>query len=83
MRIVVLGIASLVAVDAARSPMDTITFPVTVESPVARAAFERGMVALHSFAYADAHDGFRAAIAAEPGFAMALVLGGTFERGVW
>jgi hypothetical protein len=51
--------------------MDTIAFPVTTKSAAAREAFERGMVALHSFAYADAHEGFRAAIAADPGFAMA------------
>jgi Tfp pilus assembly protein PilF len=55
----------------ARSAMDTIAFTVTVNDPAARTAFERGMVALHSFAYADAHDEFRAAIAAEPNFAMA------------
>src|SRR6476660_2286107 len=68
--------AALVAVGSppaapARSAMDTIAFKVTVNDPDARTAFERGMVALHSFAYADAHDGFRAAIAAEPNFAMA------------
>jgi tetratricopeptide (TPR) repeat protein len=56
---------------AAVSPMDTIVFPVTVTSPVARAAFERGMVALHSFAYSDALESFRAAIVVEPNFVMA------------
>jgi len=54
----------------APSPMDTIVFPVTTKSPEAKAAFERGMVALHSFAYADALEAFRAATAADPGFAM-------------
>jgi hypothetical protein len=54
----------------AKSPMDTIAFPVTTESAAARAAFERGMVALHSFAYADALEAFRASTAADPGFVM-------------
>lgn len=68
----------------ARSAMDTITFTVTVNDPAARAAFDRGMVALHSFAYADAHDEFRAAIAAEPNFAMALWGEAmAFNRPVW
>jgi hypothetical protein len=50
--------------------MDTIVFPVTTKSPEAKAAFERGMVALHSFSYADALEAFRAATAADNGFAM-------------
>jgi hypothetical protein len=54
----------------APSPMDTIVFPVTTKSAEAKAAFERGMVALHSFAYGDALESFRAATAADPGFAM-------------
>jgi tetratricopeptide (TPR) repeat protein len=54
----------------AKSPMDTISFPVTTGSATARADFERGMVALHSFAYADALEAFRAATAADPGFVM-------------
>jgi len=69
---------------AAASPMDTIAFPVTTGSAPARAAFERGMVALHSFAYADAHEGFRAAIAADPAFAMAYWGEAmAFNRPVW
>ena len=54
----------------APSPMETIVFPVTTDSPAARAAFERGMIALHSFAYSDAVEAFRAATAADPGFVM-------------
>ncbi len=54
----------------APSPMETIAFPVTTDSPAARTAFERGMVALHSFAYSDAVEAFRAATAADPGFVM-------------
>jgi tetratricopeptide (TPR) repeat protein len=54
----------------APSPMDTIVFPVTTDSAAARHAFERGMVALHSFAYGDALEDFRAATAADPGFVM-------------
>ena len=69
---------------AAPSPMDTIAFPVTTASPAARAAFERGMVALHSFAYADAHEGFRDALAADPKFAMAYWGEAmAFNRPVW
>jgi tetratricopeptide (TPR) repeat protein len=52
------------------SPMDRIAFPVTTDSQTAQAAFQRAMVALHSFAYADALEGFRAATKAAPGFAM-------------
>ena len=54
----------------APSPMETIAFPVTTDSPAARVAFERGMVALHSFAYSDAVEAFGAATAANPGFVM-------------
>jgi tetratricopeptide (TPR) repeat protein len=54
----------------ASSPAGTYGFVVTTESAAARAAFERGMVALHSFAYADALEAFRAATVADPGFAM-------------
>jgi len=69
---------------AAPSPMDSIAFPVTTSSAAARAAFERGMVALHSFAYGDAHEGFRAAIAADPAFAMAYWGEAmAFNRPVW
>jgi hypothetical protein len=52
------------------SPQSPYAFSVTTDSATARAAFERGMVALHSFAYADALEAFRAATAADPGFAM-------------
>jgi tetratricopeptide (TPR) repeat protein len=69
---------------AARSPMDTIAFPVTTKNAAAREAFERGMVAMHSFAYTDAHEGFRAAIAADPAFAMAYWGEAmAFNRPVW
>jgi hypothetical protein len=50
--------------------MDTIVFSVTTDSAAARRGFERGMVALHSFAYGDALEDFQAATAADPKFVM-------------
>lgn len=50
--------------------LGSLSFPVTGAEP-AHEAFRRGVAWLHNFGYEDAIDAFRAAQAADPGFAMA------------
>lgn len=55
---------------ATRPPLGTITFPATGH-PKAHAEFVRGVLWLHSFAYEEAIDAFRAAQKIDPAFVMA------------
>jgi tetratricopeptide (TPR) repeat protein len=55
---------------AAADELGAITFEVTTGSHVARGAFLRGVLAMHSFWYDQAIEEFQAAVAADPGFAM-------------
>ncbi|MCB9505622.1 MAG: hypothetical protein H6692_05730 [Gemmatimonadales bacterium] len=48
-----------------------ITFPTSATVPAAQAAFEQGVLWMHSFEYDHAAEAFRRAQQAEPGFAMA------------
>lgn len=56
---------------APQEALGRLRFPVSARSAAAREHFSRGVLALHSFFYDEALDEFRAAAAAEPGFAMA------------
>ena len=51
--------------------LESLRFEVTGGSPEARAHFDRGLLALHSFWYAEATTQFEAAIAADPTFRLA------------
>jgi tetratricopeptide (TPR) repeat protein len=69
--LILLGAAGvLAATPIAAQRLGTITFP-TSAGPAAQDHFVRGVLFLHSFEYASAAEHFRAAQAAEPGFAMA------------
>ncbi|HBL29835.1 MAG TPA: hypothetical protein DD490_23610 [Acidobacteria bacterium] len=59
-----------IGAEAPTGPLGRIDFPTTA-SPAAQEHFLRGVAALHSFWYDEAADAFRAAQAAEPGFALA------------
>src|SRR6188768_4075035 len=51
--------------------LGSLDFPVTGGTPAARAHFERGLLALHSFWYDEANREFQAAIDADRRFSMA------------
>ncbi|HEX5005311.1 MAG TPA: hypothetical protein VFV65_08335 [Gemmatimonadales bacterium] len=51
--------------------LGTISFPTSTAVPAAQAAFERGVLFLHSFEYASAATAFQEAQRLDPGFAMA------------
>ncbi len=55
----------------AATDLGSVDFPTSARSPEAQRHFLRGVAALHSFWYDEAGDAFRAAQAAEPGFALA------------
>src|SRR3712207_942694 len=71
-RVVAAMLACLVTAASAqlREPLGKITFPAT-GAPAAHAQFLRGVAWLHSFAYEDAIDAFRAAQKLDAGFTMA------------
>jgi hypothetical protein len=81
LRTVTLAVASFLAVGLLVSPaafaaggpgneLGQLEFPIT-GSPACQARFREGMLALHSFEYDRAHRDFAAALAADPGCAMA------------
>ena len=61
----------LAAAPLAAEELGRVDFPTSARSPEAQRQFLRGLAALHSFWYDEAADAFRAARAAEPGFALA------------
>jgi tetratricopeptide (TPR) repeat protein len=69
----ILLLTALLAFGAADAPGDlgSVEFPTSARSPEAQRHFLRGVAALHNFWYDEAADAFRAAQAAEPGFALA------------
>ena len=64
--------------------LGSVDFPTSTESAEAQAAFERGLLLLHSFEYDDARDAFREARQLDPGFAMAAWgEASTHNRPIW
>ncbi len=56
---------------AVAAQLGHIDFPTSAQQPAAQAAFEEGVLLLHSFEYEDARTAFRRAGKLEPGLAMA------------
>ena len=68
----VLLLACVLLVTPARAQsLGSVDFPTSTQSADAQAAFERGLLLLHSFEYDDARDAFQEARQLDRGFAMA------------
>ena len=65
-------LGSVLVLPAARAQsLGSVDFPTSTASADAQAAFERGLLLLHSFEYDDARDAFRDAHQIDPAFALA------------
>lgn len=65
------ALPSLLTAQAAPPRLGVIAFPTSSRVPAAQAAFEEGVLWMHSFEYLKAATAFQRAQAAEPGFVMA------------